>query len=275
MPHARPTAAAIKLVKDPTARTLLQAMPPAMDLTAGRSDGRFRSISADLLHSAAEATSVAGDILASHVDPINGPRTPEGAAIRLGAGRNAALADLADVITEFAQVDQRLMAWLEAPMRSPSTPFTVLHHDLTDALKSWSTAGVQAVDELRRALRDPINATVGPWTSFDSAAQKGRRLMLEVFEPVPAVVVGMDAYIALLPSPKCMMSLQALSARIDQLEGTEGVTLSGTRLPGRRHPPTAFGDVLGRTHPHRHESAERAENLPDRAEPVGDHRAAP
>jgi hypothetical protein len=37
--------------------------------------------------------------LASHIDPTNGPRTPQGTAIRLGAGRTAALAEVAVAMT--------------------------------------------------------------------------------------------------------------------------------------------------------------------------------
>lgn len=136
-------AAVVSMMKDPTAKMLLQAMPAALALKAGRDEVRyFHTTAAELLHSAAEATSIAGDILVSHVDPINGPRTPEGAAIRLGAGRSAALADLADVMTEFAKVDQQLLEWLEeGRLKGPST-FGVLHRDLIVALRSSSTGGV-------------------------------------------------------------------------------------------------------------------------------------
>jgi hypothetical protein len=132
--------AAINALKDLNARMLLRAMPRAFMTAAHHGDEPCRSAAATFLRSAAENASVAADILASHIDPTNGPRTPEGAAIRLGAGRGAALAELAIVMTEFVNVDRHLAAWLGsgAPRQPPAVG--VLHGDMIEALRSWSTS---------------------------------------------------------------------------------------------------------------------------------------
>jgi hypothetical protein len=74
--------------------------------------------------------SAAGDILASHVDPSNGPRTAEGAAIRLGAGRPAAVGDIARLAVELVNVDVELLAWLERTTPSQLRAGSVLHQVL-------------------------------------------------------------------------------------------------------------------------------------------------
>jgi hypothetical protein len=66
------------------------------------------------LASAAQAVAVAGDILASHAPPIRQPRTPEGVAIRAGAGYTAALADIAGLTREMLRVDTGLPGWASA-----------------------------------------------------------------------------------------------------------------------------------------------------------------
>ncbi|MDT5023813.1 MAG: hypothetical protein QOE61_239 [Micromonosporaceae bacterium] len=71
----------------------------ALTTPAHHGDEPYRSAAATLLRSAANDASVAADILASHIDPTNGPRTPQGTAIRLGAGRTAALAEVAVAMT--------------------------------------------------------------------------------------------------------------------------------------------------------------------------------
>jgi hypothetical protein len=104
-------------------------------------------VTATFLRSAANNARVAADILASHVDPINGRRTPQGAAIRLGAGRSAALAEFAVVMTEFANVDRPLAAWLDSGARSQSRGAGVIHGDMIEALRSWARRMLAAAPE--------------------------------------------------------------------------------------------------------------------------------
>ncbi|MDT5029381.1 MAG: hypothetical protein QOE61_5807, partial [Micromonosporaceae bacterium] len=133
-------AALINTVKDPTAKMLLRAMPRAFTTPAHHGDQPCRSAAATFLRSAANDANVAADILASHIDPTNGPRTPQGAAIRLGAGRTATLAEFAVVMTEFANVDRHLAACLDSgsPSRPPAAG--VIHGHTIEALRSWSTS---------------------------------------------------------------------------------------------------------------------------------------
>jgi hypothetical protein len=90
---------------------------------AGRTEpGRPFALS-DQLGVAAEALSVAGDILASHVDPINGPRSTEGLQIARGAGRPEAIVEVAQLVMTLATVDRRLVVWIggdEPALPSPA-----------------------------------------------------------------------------------------------------------------------------------------------------------
>ena len=61
---------------------------------------------------AADAVSTAGDVLASHIPPRLRPYTPEGAAIRAGAGVAAALADVGKLTLDLLFVDARLPTWV-------------------------------------------------------------------------------------------------------------------------------------------------------------------
>ncbi|MEW2386003.1 hypothetical protein AB0873_28475 [Micromonospora sp. NPDC047707] len=65
------------------------------------------------LRRAADAIGVIGDILASHVPPGRGPRTPEGLAIRAGGGVQSGLADLARLTARAVMIDIALPRWLE------------------------------------------------------------------------------------------------------------------------------------------------------------------
>ncbi|MDT5029372.1 MAG: hypothetical protein QOE61_5798 [Micromonosporaceae bacterium] len=134
-------AAVINTVKDPTARMLLRAMPRAFTTPARHGDEPRRWVTATFLRSAADNASVAADILASHIDPTNGPRTPQGAAVRLGAGRTAALAEFAVVMTEFVNVDRHLAACLDSGAMGRPPAAAVIHADTIEALRSWSTSG--------------------------------------------------------------------------------------------------------------------------------------
>ncbi|MBX7268951.1 hypothetical protein KIF24_24910 [Micromonospora sp. Llam7] len=66
------------------------------------------------LDSAAEAVAVAGEILASHTPPMKEPLTPEGIAIRAGAGQKAALADIAALTHDMLAIDAGLPEWLSS-----------------------------------------------------------------------------------------------------------------------------------------------------------------
>ncbi|MFY1633720.1 hypothetical protein ACN27F_10640 [Solwaraspora sp. WMMB335] len=69
------------------------------------------------LESAAEAVAVAGEILASHAPPAREPLTPEGTAIRAGAGRKAGLADIAALTKTMLAIDAELPEWLSSSHR--------------------------------------------------------------------------------------------------------------------------------------------------------------
>lgn len=69
------------------------------------------------LAAAGEALAVAGDILASHAPPGRDPLTPEGVAMRAGAGYAAALADIAGLTRHMLAVDAGLPGWLLASHR--------------------------------------------------------------------------------------------------------------------------------------------------------------
>jgi hypothetical protein len=91
---------------------------------------------ADHLGTAANGLQVAGDILASHVDPTNGPRTPEGAAIRLGAGRIEALAELARLTGRLASVDVHLGQWAGGDEAMPPSP-AAGHQTALATIDTW------------------------------------------------------------------------------------------------------------------------------------------
>ncbi|MBQ1076756.1 hypothetical protein KBX06_26930 [Micromonospora sp. C31] len=61
---------------------------------------------------AADAVAVIGDILASHVPPGQGPRTPEGLAIRAGGGVQSGIAEIARLTSNAVIVDIALPGWL-------------------------------------------------------------------------------------------------------------------------------------------------------------------
>ncbi|WP_249715124.1 hypothetical protein [Rhizomonospora bruguierae] len=69
------------------------------------------------LESAAEAIAVAGEILTGHAPPAREPLTPEGVAIRAGAGRKAGLADIAALTKDMLTIDAGLPEWLSSSHR--------------------------------------------------------------------------------------------------------------------------------------------------------------
>ncbi|MBO4140185.1 hypothetical protein J5U46_08525 [Micromonospora tulbaghiae] len=76
------------------------------------SPNRVTAEPARSLHRAADAVGVIADILASHVPPGQGPRTPEGLAIRAGGGVQAGIADIARLTSILVMVDLALPRWL-------------------------------------------------------------------------------------------------------------------------------------------------------------------
>ncbi|WP_147427295.1 hypothetical protein [Micromonospora globbae] len=65
------------------------------------------------LRRATDAVGVIGDILASHVPPGRGPRTPEGLAIRAGGGVQSGLAEIARLTVRAAAIDIALPGWID------------------------------------------------------------------------------------------------------------------------------------------------------------------
>jgi hypothetical protein len=68
--------------------------------------------SARSLNRVADVVGVIGDILASHVPPGQGPRTPEGLAIRAGGGVQSGIADVARLTSPIVMIDLALPEWL-------------------------------------------------------------------------------------------------------------------------------------------------------------------
>jgi hypothetical protein len=69
------------------------------------------SLAVHSLTAAADCLGVAGDILASHLEPR--PRTPEGVAIRAGGGVVSAAVELARVVFDAIAVDLAVTEWLD------------------------------------------------------------------------------------------------------------------------------------------------------------------
>ncbi|MEV4210171.1 hypothetical protein [Micromonospora sp. NPDC049662] len=65
------------------------------------------------LRRAADAITVIGDILASHLPTEHQPGTPEGQAIRAGAGVQSGLADIAQLALNAVAIDIALPGWLD------------------------------------------------------------------------------------------------------------------------------------------------------------------
>ncbi|MFI7025129.1 hypothetical protein ACIBMZ_20670 [Micromonospora sp. NPDC049900] len=90
---------------------------------AARTDRRANPAKAPIcrvgrhLETAAEAVAVAGEILTGHAPPTQEPLTPEGVAIRAGAGRKAGLADIAMLSKDMLGVDAGLPEWLSGSHR--------------------------------------------------------------------------------------------------------------------------------------------------------------
>ena len=112
LPDALPDHAALLLPALEHARAPARMVPAPPEIPA----------LADELASAAQSLHVAADILVSHIDPTNGARTLEGAAIRLGASRTDAFAELARLATGVTAVDTCLIGCLGGDDLLPPSP---------------------------------------------------------------------------------------------------------------------------------------------------------
>ena len=126
LPDALPDHAAVLLRALQHARAPVRMVPGAAKIPAW----------ADELASAAQSLHVAADILVSHIDPTNGARTLEGAAIRLGASRTDAVAELARLATGVTAVDTCLIGWLGGDDGLPPSP-AAGHTAALALIKEW------------------------------------------------------------------------------------------------------------------------------------------
>jgi hypothetical protein len=86
------------------------------------------------LAAAADAVGVAADILASHAPPGSRPVTPEGVAIRAGAGVRAGMATIAQLAHGILLIDMSLPAWVTA-----SSPGLVQPHRQAISAARWAS----------------------------------------------------------------------------------------------------------------------------------------
>jgi len=112
----------------------------------------------------ADAVAAAGDILASHLGGRGPARTPEGRAIVLGAGRPAALADIAALAVAAVAADRRMPRWLTG--RGTDRTLRTVYRTATDRIRWWTGSGYPA------ALRGIAASTAG-----QSAGQSVLRLL--------------------------------------------------------------------------------------------------
>lgn len=123
------------------------------------------------LESAAEAIAVAGEILAGHTPPAREPLTPEGVAIRAGAGRKAGLADIAVLTTDMLAIDAGLPEWLSGSHRLAYGAFETVAEEAR-----WTSNGY-----LTEVVHQMISA------AGDAPS------LLHLLEPPPPVPVGRRA----------------------------------------------------------------------------------
>ncbi|MGW0239868.1 hypothetical protein [Micromonospora chalcea] len=103
------------------------------------------------LHRAADAVGVIGDILASHVPPGQGPRTPEGLAIRAGGGVQSGIADVARLTSRLVMVDLALPGWLSHGRGH----LTEIYQPVAETARWTASSGLGAIArELIAAGRD-------------------------------------------------------------------------------------------------------------------------
>jgi len=112
----------------------------------------------------ADAVAAAGDILASHLGGRGPARTPEGRAIILGAGRAAALADIAALALAAVAADRRMPRWLTG--RGTDRTLHTVYRPATDRIRWWTGSGYPA------ALRGIAASTAG-----ETAGQSVLRLL--------------------------------------------------------------------------------------------------
>ncbi|WBB70588.1 hypothetical protein [Micromonospora sp. WMMD812] len=90
--------------------------------------------------------------------------------------------------------------------------------------------------ELRDCLDKPGTCTTPIRIARDADAPKGRRVLALMKDPVESIVVGLDAYNVLLPSPKNMMRLSALAKVIDDHTREDGLRMLGQTIQWPRYP---------------------------------------
>ncbi|MFK3984498.1 hypothetical protein ACI2K4_29505 [Micromonospora sp. NPDC050397] len=103
------------------------------------------------LDRAAEAVAVAGEILASHTPPMREPVTPEGIAVRAGAGQKAALADIAALTHDMLSIDEGFPKWLSSSHSLASNVYAPVADEAR-----WASGGrlVQLIREVRAEAGD-------------------------------------------------------------------------------------------------------------------------
>lgn len=146
----------------------LRAAVTSGDMVVGQPGRRTSQASRTVtqLRNASNALGVAVDILAGHLDGHR-PRTPEGVAIRRGAGRAGALADLAGLTLAARRFDGELLGWLTGPGAAPT--LAVLHAERIAVLRRERGSGI--LDRLR------------------VIASNGGRRSLRALRPAPIVAV--------------------------------------------------------------------------------------
>lgn len=90
--------------------------------------------------------------------------------------------------------------------------------------------------ELRDCLDNPGASQTPIRMARDAGASKGRRAMALVRDPVELIVVGLDEYNVLLPSPKNMIRFGELAKIIDDNHGEDGIQMVGQTIRWPRHP---------------------------------------
>ncbi len=104
---------------------------------------------ARLLRASADATGIMADILASHLPRNQRYRSPEGNAIRNGAGVRAGLADIANLTSAMLDVDRAFYTWLDRA----HGPAALAYHAIHDATHSATNGRLDA------AVEDVVAAT--------------------------------------------------------------------------------------------------------------------
>ena len=97
------------------------------------------------LESAAEAVAVAGEILTGHAPPAREPLTPEGVAIRAGAGGRAGLADIAVLTKDMLAIDAGLPEWLSSSHRLAYGAFETIANEARWTSNGYLTGVVHQV----------------------------------------------------------------------------------------------------------------------------------